>query len=100
MFQRPVGEPGGMTSPGRRVPGVMTPLGHRRYMRRLDAYVDGELEIRRAQSMTAHVADCWGCSGELYWRRLIKTSTAGIGDHGARDLASARLERWAQGLIP
>ena len=87
-----------MTPEGRRVPRSMTPFGHRRYRRRLDAYVDGELDGRRARSMAAHVADCWGCSGELHWRRLIKESTRGIGDHGARDLASARLQRWAQGL--
>lgn len=75
-------------------------LGHRRYRRHFDAYVDGELDRRRTQSVAAHVADCWGCSGELHWRRLIKASTAGIGDRGASELALARLERWGRGLTP
>ena len=87
-----------MATEGRRVPRSMNPLGHRRYRRRLDAYVDGELDLRRAHLVASHVADCWGCSGELHWRRSIKASTSGIGEHGARDLASARLRRWAEGL--
>jgi len=87
-----------MRAEGRRVPASMTPFGHRRHRRRLDAYVDGELDLGRAQSTASHVAGCWGCSGELQWRRLIKASVEGIGEHGARDLASARLRRWAEGL--
>lgn len=88
----------GMTAPGRRVPRSMMTLGHGRHRRRLDAYVDGELDLRRTRSVAAHVADCWGCSGELQWRRLIKASAEGIGDRGAADLALARLQRWGRGL--
>jgi anti-sigma factor RsiW len=75
-------------------------LGHRRHRRRLDAYVDGELDGHRTRSVAAHVADCWGCSDELHWRRLIKASTAAIGDRGAADLTLARLQRWGRGLTP
>jgi hypothetical protein len=73
-------------------------LAHRLCRHRLDAFVDGELAGRGGRAVAAHVDDCWSCSGELMWRRLIKASTKGLGDRGASDLALARLERWGGGL--
>jgi anti-sigma factor RsiW len=76
----------------------MTLLGHHRHRLSLDAYVDGELDLRGAAAVAAHVDECWGCSGELQWRRLIKASTQGIGGRRADELALARLRRWGRGL--
>jgi anti-sigma factor RsiW len=76
----------------------MLSAGHRRVRRAVDAYVDGELTRGRAAAVAAHLAECWGCSGDADTLRLVKRSLQGRATRRPSDLALARMRRWAEGL--
>jgi anti-sigma factor RsiW len=77
----------------------MHALAHRRMRRAVDAYIDGELDAVEASAVTAHLDECWGCSGEAETLRLIKRSLRARTVRRPADLALARLRLWADHLI-
>jgi hypothetical protein len=79
-------------------PGAMLDLAHRRMRRAVGAYLDGEPPPPEAAAVAALLDECWSCSGDAEMRRLIKRSLHRIAAGRARDLAAARLRRWAEGL--
>lgn len=52
----------------------MNLLVHRRVRAMVDAYVDGELEVRDARVVRAHLRDCWWCSADAQTHRLVRAS--------------------------
>ena len=76
----------------------MTWLNHRRLERALSAYLDGELDAAASANMTAHLRDCWGCSGEAELLRLVKRSLRNLGHRHSDVLGAARLRRLASRL--
>ena len=52
----------------------MNPLTHRRMHSWLGPYLDGELRGARAESIRAHLRECWWCSGEAETHRLVRAS--------------------------
>lgn len=52
----------------------MMMLGHRRYARQLDAYVDGELARAHAAGIEHHLHDCPDCSAHVKFLYAMKRS--------------------------
>lgn len=78
---------------------MLDAVAHRSMRRAVDAYLDGELLPERAAAVTAHLGECWGCSGHAEALRLMKPSLRRLGERRPSDLAVARLRRWADGLL-
>lgn len=76
----------------------MHALTHRRMRRAVGAYVDGELDAADTSAVTAHLDECWGCSGEADTLRLIKRSLRGRSVRRPADIALARLRLWVDHL--
>lgn len=73
----------------------MNVLRHMRAARELGAYLDGELPPHRRTAITAHLRECWRCSGDARILRMIKHSFGRSAQGGSSSLASARLHRYA-----
>lgn len=52
----------------------MSPVEHQRLRRLVEAYVDGELEPRRAEAVRTHVRRCWECGGQVEVVLLIRAA--------------------------
>lgn len=72
---------------------------HRRYERIVSAFVDGELPVGVAASVAAHIDDCWDCSAVAATVRLMKHSIRTMARREPPELATARLRRYAEGLV-
>jgi len=70
-------------------------LRHMRAARELGAYLDGELPPHRSAAITAHLRECWRCSGDARILRMIKHSLGRPAQGGSSSLTSARLRRYA-----
>jgi anti-sigma factor RsiW len=49
-------------------------IGHRRWRKAIDAYVDGELDPDVRAQVAAHVRRCWWCSEDVELTGMIKAS--------------------------
>jgi hypothetical protein len=68
---------------------------HKRLQREVTAYVDGELAPRARARVKRHLQDCWWCSIDAEFARLIKWSLSHQRHRHLTDLSAARLRRWA-----
>jgi anti-sigma factor RsiW len=71
---------------------------HRALRRKVEAYLDGEADPRLAIAVRQHLSACWACSGDAEWLVLIEAALGRIGEHRPRDIAVARLARYAATL--
>ncbi len=88
-----------MAESGRRRAGSshVNPFEHLRLRSRVQAYVDGELDVPTAQAVSAHLRECWWCSGEAQTHRLVRGSLRRRGE-GLSSLPVARLRRFVRDL--
>lgn len=73
-------------------------LAHRRMQRAVTAYVDGELDAATAATVSAHLRDCFDCSGDAELARIVKASLHNLADRERDALTAVRLRRFAAGL--
>lgn len=66
--------------------------------RRLDAFVDDELDAETAPRVAAHLARCPGCAHAARTTREIKVCLGNLGAERPMDLATGRLRRFAHEL--
>jgi anti-sigma factor RsiW len=70
----------------------MSPMKHRWMRRAVGAYVDGEIDDAAAAAVSAHLRECWYCSGDAEQLRMIKQSLRNRRNGDA--LAVLRLRRF------
>jgi membrane glycosyltransferase len=52
----------------------MSLIRHLRLRKKIEPYLDGELDQRSSAVVAEHVRDCWYCSGNLQDLRLIRAA--------------------------
>lgn len=72
---------------------------HRRFAKKVDAWVDAEVDEAGASLIALHLRECWDCSSAAEMARLIKGSLARLPDREPSPLAGARMHRYAQRLL-
>jgi anti-sigma factor RsiW len=77
---------------------VVSTREHRSLRRGVETYLDGEADPSLAVSVRRHLAACWECSEDAEWLVLIKSALVRIGERRPRELAVARLARYASTL--
>lgn len=73
-------------------------LAHRRLMREIEPYLDGELTPNAAAVLAAHLRSCWGCSGRAQTHRLLRAALRRTDPAAIEHLPALRLRRFAQSL--
>lgn len=77
----------------------MTRLEHRRFHKKVDAWVDAEVDEAGASFMGSHLRECWDCSSAAEMTKLIKGSLGRLPEREPSPLAAARMHRYAQRLV-
>jgi anti-sigma factor RsiW len=72
-------------------------LAHRRMRRAVSAYLDGELDGAAAEAVSAHLRECWACSGDAELMRMVKKSLRDLASRHRDALTVMRLRRGTHG---